>query len=113
MNFTNDNGVIQAFMDQQQAKSPSMKTDGQSLFSFDTRIAEHIPDGIGNAVTIVYDYTYGGGAYVSPSTSNHVRLTKKKVPKQNWMTVEEAIGHGLVTDQPPQVNNETNTGNPR
>ena len=32
MNFTDDNGVIQAFMDQQQAKSKTMKTDGQSLF---------------------------------------------------------------------------------
>ena len=93
---TDDTGVIKAFMDQQSAKSPSMKTDGQSLFSFDTRIAEHIPDGNGRGATIVYDYTYGGGAYVSQSVSNHVRLTKKKVPRQNWVSVTDAQQVGLV-----------------
>jgi len=99
MKFTDDNGVIQAFMDQQSNKSRNMKTDGQSLFSFDLRIAEHIPDGQGRASTLVYDYTYGGGAYVSQTTSNHVRLTKKKVPKPNWVSVNEAQKIGLV----PQV----------
>tara|TARA_R100000030_G_scaffold20264_1_gene14588 strand:+ start:1141 stop:1491 length:351 start_codon:yes stop_codon:yes gene_type:complete len=108
---TDDTGVIQAFMDQQSAKSPSMKTDGQSLFSFDTRIAEHIPDGSGRAATIVYDYTYGGGAYVSPTTSNHVRLTKKQVPRPNWMTVDEARDHGLVTEPIPQVRNGKTSSN--
>ena len=106
-----DTGVIQAFMDQQSAKSPSMKTDGQSLFSFDTRIAEHIPDGDGRGATIVYDYTYGGGAYVSPTTSNHVRLTKKQVPRPNWMTVDEAREHGLVTEEIPQVRNGKTSSN--
>ena len=95
MLFTDDNGVIQAFMDQQPSKSHNMKTDGQSLFSFDLRIAEHIPDGQGRASTLVYDYTYGGGAYVSQTTSNHVRLTKKVVPRPNWVSVEDAIEVGL------------------
>ena len=108
---TDDTGVIKAFMDQQSAKSPSMKTDGQSLFSFDTRIAEHIPDGSGRAATIVYDYTYGGGAYVSPTTSNHVRLTKKQVPRRNWMTVDEGREHGLITEPLPQVRNGSNSRN--
>ena len=49
------------------AKSGKMRTDGQSLWSFDTRIAEHIPDGEGQGATIVYDYTYGGGHYISPT----------------------------------------------
>jgi hypothetical protein len=113
MNFTDDNGVIQAFMDQEQAKSRHMKTDGQSLFSFSTRIAEHIPDGQGRGATLVYDYTYGGGAYISGTTSNHVRLTKKQVPYQNWMSVEEAREHGLITEPLPQVNNGTDTRNSR
>ena len=95
MLFTDDQGVIQAFMDQKDAKSKFMKTDGQSLFSFSVRIAEHIPRGDGTASTLVYDYTYGGGAYVSQTTSNHVRLTKKVVPRPNWVSVEDAIEVGL------------------
>ena len=102
---TDDTSVIQAFMDRQSAKSPSMKTDGQSLFSFDTRIAEHIPDGNGRGATIVYDYTYGGGAYISPTTSNHVRLTKKQVPYQNIMTVSEAQDHGLCPPMEQRYDN--------
>ena len=95
MLFTDDNGVIQAFMDQKSAKSKVMKTDGQSLFSFSVRIGEHIANGDGTASTLVYDYTYGGGAYVSQTTSNHVRLTKKLVPRPNWVSVNEAQNVGL------------------
>ena len=109
MKFTDDNGVIQAFMDQESSKSRNMKTDGQSLFSFDLRIAEHIPDGQGRASTLVYDYTYGGGAYVSQTTSNHVRLTKKQVPKPNWVSVNEAQKAGLV----PQVIESPRNDSPR
>ena len=109
MLFTDDQGVIQAFMDQQTAKSKFMKTDGQSLFSFSVRIAEHIPRGDGTASTLVYDYTYGGGAYVSQTTSNHVRLTKKKVPKPNWVSVNEAQKVGLV----PQVIESPRNDTPR
>jgi len=90
-----DMSVIKAFMNQEESRSAAMKTDGQSLFSFDTRIAEHIPDGYGRAATLVYDYTYGGGAYISPTTSNHVRLVKKQVPKPNWMSVVDAQNYGL------------------
>jgi hypothetical protein len=93
--LTDDNGVIEYFMQQKAGKSRTLRTDGQSLWSFDTRIAEHVPDGNGQGATLVYDYTYGGGHYVSQTTSNHVRLTKKKVPRQNWMNVQEAQKHGL------------------
>ena len=92
---TNDNTVIESFMSQQADSARTLRTDGQSLWSFDTRIAEHIADGDGQGATIVYDYTYGGGHYVSQTTSNHVRLTKKQVPRPNWMNVEEAQEHGL------------------
>ena len=97
MKFTDDQGVIQAFMDQQNSKSKNLQTDGQSLFSFEKRrIAEHSTRGDGTATTLVYDYTYGGGAYVSQSVSNHVRLTKKKVPRQTWVSVTDAQQAGLV-----------------
>jgi hypothetical protein len=104
--FTDDNGVIENFMQQNTCRSKTMRTDGQSLWSFDTRIAEHVPDGDGRAATLVYDYTYGGGAYVSQTTSNHVRLTKKQVPRQNWMNVEDAQDHGLC---PPMEQRNDNT----
>ena len=102
---TDDNGVIEHFMQQKASKSRTLRTDGQSLWSFDTRIAEHIPDGNGKGATIVYDYTYGGGHYVSQTTSNHVRLTKKQVPRQNWMNVQEAQRHGLC----PHVESRNDT----
>lgn len=104
---TNDNTVIETFMQQKTAKSGKMRTDGQSLWSFDTRIAEHISDGDGQGATIVYDYTYGGGHYISPTTSNHVRLTKKQVPRPNWMNVDEAQHHGLC----PLVESRHDTSN--
>lgn len=93
--YKTDNDVIKSFMQQVACKSKVLRTDGQSLWSFDTRIAEHIPDGEGQGATIVYDYTYGGGHYISQTTSNHVRLTKKQVPRPNWMSVDEAQRHGL------------------
>ena len=94
-NQQTDDQVIKSFMSQSPNKSRTLRTDGQSLWSFDTRIAEHIADGQGQGATIVYDYTYGGGHYVSQTTSNHVRLTKKQVPRPNWMNVNEAQEHGL------------------
>ena len=95
VNHQTDDQVITSFMSQTPNKSRTLRTDGQSLWSFDTRIAEHIADGQGQGATIVYDYTYGGGHYVSQTTSNHVRLTKKQVPRPNWMSVNEAQEHGL------------------
>lgn len=98
-----DEQVIESFMEQTKVKGRNLRTDGQSLFSFDTRIAEHIPDGYGQAATVVYDYTYGGGAYISQTVSNHVRLTKRQVPKPNWVSVEEARDAGLVPLTLPEV----------
>lgn len=102
--LTDDNGVIEYFMQGQGAKSQRLRTDGQSLFSFDTRIAEHVPDGNGQGATLVYDYTYGGGAYLSQTTSNHVRMIKQKVPKANWVSIADAQNFGLV-----EVDNDHNT----
>ena len=98
-----DEQIIDLFMEQQEGQTHALKTDGQSLFSFGTRIAEHIPDGHGRASTLVYDYTYGGGAYITQTVSNHVRLAKKRVPKPNWVSVEDARKVGLVPDDMPEV----------
>ena len=106
-NHQTDDQVIKSFMSQQADSARTLRTDGQSLWSFDTRIAEHIADGDGQGATIVYDYTYGGGHYVSQTTSNHVRLTKKQVPRPNWMNVDEAKEHGLC----PLVESRYDTSN--
>ena len=51
--FTTNDGVIDYFLNQKPANAGRLKTDGQSLFSYDLRIAEHIPQDDGSAITIV------------------------------------------------------------
>ena len=97
--FTNNDGVIDAFLDCKSANAGRLKTDGQSLFSYDLRIAEHIPDDDGGATTIVYDYTRGGDAYRSQTTSSHVGLIKRRVPRRNVMLVQTARAAGLITER--------------
>ena len=94
--FTNNDGVIDAFLNCKSANAGRLKTDGQSLFSYDLRIAEHIPDDNGGATTLVYDYTSKGGNYVSQTTSSHVGLIKRRVPRRNVVLIENAIHAGLI-----------------
>ena len=94
--FTDNDGVIDAFLNCKPANGGRLKTDGQSLFSYDLRIAEHIPDDYGRATTLVYDYTSKGGNYVSQTTSGHVGLIKRRVPRRNVMAVETAKDAGLI-----------------
>ena len=90
-------GVVEAFMNQETASAGiALTTDGQSLFSYNTRIAEHIPQN-GGACTIVYNYTYQGNAYQSPATSSHVGMVKQQVPKRNVVQVPTAKKVGLIT----------------
>ena len=96
--FTDNDGVVEAFLNQKTANAGRLKTDGQSLYSYDLRIAEHIPDNVGGAATIVYDYTSKGGNYVSQTTSSHVGLVKRRVPRRNVMLIEAAREAGLVND---------------
>ena len=50
MNFTRDDKeVVKAFMEQREMKSFKCKTDGQSFWSGELRIAEHYPYGDGTA----------------------------------------------------------------
>ena len=94
--FTNNDGVIDAFLNCKSANAGRLKTDGQSLFSYDLRIAEHIPDDNGGATTLVYDYTSKGGNYVSQTTSSHVGAIKRRVPRRNVVLIETAIHAGLI-----------------
>ena len=96
--YTDNDGVVDAFLNCNSANGGRLKTDGQSLFSYDLRIAEHIQDNEGGATTIVYDYTSKGGNYVSQTTSSHVGAIKRRLPKRNVVMIETAIDAGLVTD---------------
>ncbi len=87
--------VVEALLNQRPANGGIITTDGQSLFSFNTRIAEHIPRN-GGASTVVYNYTYNGNAYKSPATSSHVGLVKQRVPYRNVIPVAKAKEAGLV-----------------
>tara|TARA_B100000424_G_scaffold266552_1_gene257886 strand:+ start:66 stop:371 length:306 start_codon:yes stop_codon:yes gene_type:complete len=88
--------VVNAFMNQRPANGGALTTDGQSLFSYNLRIAEHIPDDYGKATTLVYDYTARGNAYKSQTTSQHVGMVKQRVPRRNVVLVETAVASGLL-----------------
>jgi|MDTG01.4.fsa_nt_gb hypothetical protein len=92
--FTNEQ-VVEAFMNQRPLNAGPLTTDGQSLFSYNLRIAEHVPRN-GGACTIVYDYTARGNAYKSQTTSQHVGMVKQKVPRRNVVLVETAVASGLL-----------------
>ena len=87
--------VVEAFMNQCVSSAGALTTDGQSLYSYNLRIAEYLPNNGGTAI-IVYDYTSRGGAYKSQTTSSHVGLVKQRVPRSNWMLVETAQNAGLI-----------------
>jgi len=65
--------VIRAWNNGQQAKSGSMKTDGNRLYSY--RLCIGKTDCEGNKV--LFDWTATGGEYVSQTTSVHVNKTKQ------------------------------------
>tara|TARA_R110000823_G_scaffold283777_1_gene401947 strand:+ start:463 stop:786 length:324 start_codon:yes stop_codon:yes gene_type:complete len=87
--------VVEAFMTQTPDSAGALTTDGQSLFSYNLRIAEHVQRN-GGACTIIYDYTSRGGAFKSQTTSSHVGLAKQQVPRCNVMLVETATEAGLI-----------------
>lgn len=92
----NDHEVIQAFMECRKMKSYRCKTDGQSFFSGNLRVAEHYPHGDGTASTIVYDFTDRGEFFIDKQVQWHVIQLKRAVPRQNIMKVNIAQKAGLV-----------------
>ena len=92
---TNDQ-VIEAFLRQQSANAGALVSDGQSLYSYNLRIAEFIPTN-GEKQVIVYDYTSRGNAYQSQTTSSHVGGIKQRVPRSQVMLVEVAKLAGLIS----------------
>ena len=97
MQYTNDDHeVVKAFMEQRALKSYRCKTDGQSFFSGNLRVAEHFPYGDGTASTIVYDFTDRGGFFIDKQIQWHVIQLKRAIPRQNVIAVRDAQDAGLV-----------------
>lgn len=97
MQYTNDDHeVVKAFMEQRPLKSYRCKTDGQSFFSGNLRVAEHFPYGDGTASTIVYDFTDRGGFFIDKQIQWHVIQLKRAIPRQNVIAVRDAQDAGLV-----------------
>ena len=97
MNFTRDDKqVIQAFMEQKEMKSFKCKSDGQSFYSGELRIAEHYPHSDGTASTLLYDFTERGGKFVDRHTQWLVYQIRNKIPRQNVGRVSDAQEVGLV-----------------
>ena len=97
MNFTRDDKeVVKAFMEQREMKSFKCKTDGQSFFSGDLRIAEHYPYGDGTASTLLYDFTERGGRFIDRHTQWLVYQIRNLIPRQNVVRVSDAQEVGLV-----------------
>ena len=111
MNFTRDDKeVFKAFMEQREMKSRFLRTDGQSLFSSDTRIAEHYPHDDGSASTVVYDFTDRGQAFIDKHIQWHVIQVKRMVPRQNVVPVPLAQKVGLVELSATRGQNENPFG---
>ena len=87
---TNEN-VVKAMMNQRSAQAGRLTTNGVSLYSYNLEIARWI-----GAELIVFDYTATGNAYRSQTTSQHVGIIKRAVPKNNVMLVEFAEKTGLI-----------------
>jgi len=97
MQFTKDDKqVIQAFMDQKEMKSFKCKTDGQSFFYGDLRLAEHYPHDDGTASTLLYDFTERGGHFVDKHSQWLVYQIRSIIPRQNMVSVRDAQKCGLV-----------------
>ena len=73
--------VIQSFLNGRPSRGGTLSSDGKSLFSYGLKIAEWVSClGI-----VVYDYTSGGNAYRSQTTSQHVGLIKREVDADSIM----------------------------
>ena len=97
MQYTNDDKeVVKAFMECRPLKSYRCKSDGQSFFSGDLRVAEHYPHGDGTASTLVYDFTDRGNFFIDKQVQWHVIQLKRSAPRQNVVNVRDAQDVGLV-----------------
>tara|TARA_R110000787_G_scaffold4171_1_gene16143 strand:- start:126 stop:473 length:348 start_codon:yes stop_codon:yes gene_type:complete len=97
--YTNDDKeVVKAFMECRTLKSYRCKSDGQSFYSGELRVAEHVPSGNGTASTLVYDFTDRGGFFIDKQVQWHVIQLKRSAPRQNVVGIRDAQEFGLVDE---------------
>jgi hypothetical protein len=70
--MTRNDSVVTAFALGRPARAGRLRTDGRSLWSYSTKIAERTLAGI-----VVGNFTSPGGHFVSQTTSCHVNLAKR------------------------------------
>jgi len=85
--------VIQSFLNGRPSQGGALTSNGNELFSYGLKIAEWASQHQG---ILVYDYTAGGNAYRSQTTSQHVGLIKRKVGAGCVMLPETAKIAGLI-----------------
>lgn len=93
MSRSTNSQVIQSFLRAAPASGGALTSNGRELFSYGLKIAEWISQHQG---ILVYDYTSGGNAYQSQTTSTHVGMIKREVGSGSIMLPEAARHAGLI-----------------
>ena len=83
--------IIKAWDKGQEARNENLSTDGDRLYSY--RLCIGRSDEEGNK--IIFDYTSGGGAFASQTTSTHVGLAKRNTEAE-IMRPHVADNAGLI-----------------
>ena len=83
--------VINAFINQRPAQAGRLTTDGVNIYSYSLIIGKWY-----GGKPFVFDYTTTGGAFKSMTTSQHVGLIKRALPKDNVMLVEFAKSINII-----------------
>jgi hypothetical protein len=87
--------VINAWNMNRAGKGNSLKTDGNRLWSYGLCIGRS--DQYGGKV--IFDFTAGGGAFASQTTSTHVNLAKRLSPKRSCTIMRpDAANHAGLID---------------
>ena len=89
--MANNSDVINSFLYGRSAAAGRLHTTGNVLYSYNLKIAEWTTEGV-----IVYDFTSGGGEYISQTTSTHVGMIKRQVQSSRIMLPEAARHAGLI-----------------
>lgn len=91
MPISTNSEVINSFLYGRSAHAGNLTTNGNSLYSYNLKIAEWTTSGL-----VVYDFTATGNAFQSMTTSQHVGLIKRMAYPDNIMLVEAARLAGLI-----------------
>ena len=87
--------VIYAWNMNKPAKGGNLKTDGNRLWSYGLCVGRSDQNG----GKVIFDFTAGGGAFASQTTSTHVNLAKRMSPKGSCTIMRpDAASHAGLID---------------